>query len=144
MFQHILIPVDFSEKNAHAVRIAVEMTQHHHAKISLIHVIEVIADTTFDEFKTFYAPLEARARHKMDDLLSDHLENGMADKGIRFEERIVYGNRTQEIISFAEQHGVDLIVMSSHRVDPDEPTFGWGSISYKVGILAPCPILLVK
>ena len=139
MFQHILIPVDFSEKNEQALQVAVEIAIHHHSKISLLHVIEAIADTSFEEVHNFYLGLEERAQKKMDGLLANYLKSA-----INFEERIVYGNRTQQIIDFSETQAIDLIVMSSHRVDPDDPTLDWGTISYKVGILAPCPILLVK
>jgi nucleotide-binding universal stress UspA family protein len=83
--------------------------------------------------------LEERAREKMDDLIAPY-QSGEA----RLEERIVYGNRTQAILEFAADYGIDLIVMSSHQVDPDDPATGWGTISYKVGILAACPIMLVK
>jgi hypothetical protein len=38
----------------------------------------------------------------------------------------------------------DLIIMASHRIDPDRPGHDWSSISYTVAILSPCPVLLVK
>jgi universal stress protein A len=38
----------------------------------------------------------------------------------------------------------DLIVLPSHRVNPSMVGRDWGTISYKVGILAQCPVLLVK
>jgi hypothetical protein len=39
----------------------------------------------------------------------------------------------------------DLLVMSSHKLPLRRPTTeSWGTISYKVGILSRCPILLVK
>jgi len=38
----------------------------------------------------------------------------------------------------------DLIIMASHRIDPDRPGHDWSTISYGVAILAPCDVLLVK
>jgi hypothetical protein len=42
------------------------------------------------------------------------------------------------------ESGVELIVLSSHRVDLQNPGAGWGTMSYKVGILSQCPVLIVK
>jgi hypothetical protein len=57
---------------------------------------------------------------------------------------IVYGQRTKQIVDFAIEHRVDLIIMASHRIDPDRPGHDWSSISYAVAILSPCPVLLAK
>ena len=139
MFLNILVPVDFSDKNKQALDIAFELAVQSEGRVRLLHVIEIIADATFNEFEDFYMKLEERARQKMDALITPY-QNGDA----RFEERIVYGSRTQAILDFATDYGIDLIVMSSHQVDPEDPATDWGTISYKVGILAACPIMLVK
>jgi nucleotide-binding universal stress UspA family protein len=59
-------------------------------------------------------------------------------------EAILYGNRAAEIVRYAMETGIDLIVLSSHRIDPKDPATGWGTMSYKVGFLSQCPVLLVK
>jgi universal stress protein A len=59
-------------------------------------------------------------------------------------QEIVYGDRAEEIVKFAAAHDIDLIVLASHRIDPSSTRREWGTISYKVGILAQCPVLLVK
>jgi universal stress protein A len=59
-------------------------------------------------------------------------------------EEIIYGSRAPEIVRYAMETGVDLIVLTSHRIDPEDPAVGWGTVSYKVGILSQCPVLLVK
>jgi nucleotide-binding universal stress UspA family protein len=57
---------------------------------------------------------------------------------------IVRGRRAEEIVKYAAANEVDLIVLASHRVNPSAVDRDWGTISYKVGILAQCPVLLVK
>ena len=47
-------------------------------------------------------------------------------------------------MKFATANDVDLIVLASHRVNPSIVNRDWGTISYKVGILAQCHVLLVK
>jgi nucleotide-binding universal stress UspA family protein len=60
------------------------------------------------------------------------------------ESAVVYGRRAEEIVKYASANNVDLIVLASHRVNPSMVNRDWGTISYKVGILAQCPVLLVK
>ncbi len=54
------------------------------------------------------------------------------------------GKPARGIITFAVQSGVDLIVLSSHKVELSEAPKGWGTLSHQVSILCPCPVLLVK
>ena len=59
-------------------------------------------------------------------------------------ETIEHVERAEAIVAYAEERGMDLIVLSSHKVDRDHPALGWGTISYRIAIVARCPVLLVK
>lgn len=139
MFRHILVPVDLAESNKRALDFAVNLAILSHAKITLFHVIELIGDTTFEEFADFYTTLQQQAEAKMRALALPH-----QDTTIAIDYQITYGERTREILRIAEADGVDLIVMKSHQIDPAAPTQGWGTISHKIGILAQCPVMLMK
>ncbi len=139
MFQRILVPTDFSEQSKRALDIALAISELDKGCITLLHVIEIIADSTFAEFESFYSRLEDRARKNMDDW-TDTMTGG----GVKIEKKIIYGNRTGEIIRFAEENRMDLIVLNSHKIDVNDTSRGWGTISYKVSILSSCPVMLVK
>jgi universal stress protein A len=139
MFKNILVPTDFLDDDQHALDIAVRLCSMDNGKISLLHVIEVIQNTTFEEFEDFYSGLETRSFKGLNGII-DRLDT----KEIMVEPRVVYGNRTREIVRYAEENSADLIIMKSHKVDLEERSQGWGTISYKVSILAQCPVLLVK
>mgnify|MGYP003749170301 CR=1 FL=1 len=139
VFKSILVPTDFSEKSHRPLDIAVNIAEHYCGGVHLFHVVEIIQGATFDECEDFYRRLEKKARAHM-----EGLANSFGDRGIKIENTVAYGNRAQEILKFAEEHGMDLIIMNSHRVDLGRPSEGWGTISYKVGMLCSCPILLVK
>lgn len=139
MFQRILIPVDFSERNRAAVDIARQMAKQNAARIILIHVIETIEYISYGELRDFYDRLQRSARAGMKEL-----SEGFAAEGIEAETVVVFGKRHDEIIKYAIENQIDLIVMSSHRVDPDRPAANFGSISYRVAVLSPCAVLLVK
>jgi universal stress protein A len=139
MFQRILVPTDFSKKSQHAVDIAIEIALLSQGMVNLLHVIEIVPHTSFDELKDFYAKLEEHAEQEMNKLIAPY-----QNRPVQIESKIVYGNRVREILNFAETHKIDLMVMNSHRIDLNDPDQGWGTISYKVGALSQCPILLVK
>lgn len=139
MFQNILVPTDFSDGDGHALDIAVKLCSMGNGKIHLLHVIEVIANTTFEEFKDFYTKLEKRAFKDLDKMIARF--GGTDAHPVP---AVIYGNRAQEILRYADENQIDLIIMKSHRIDVEDRAQGWGTISYKVGILAQCPVMLVK
>ena len=139
MFTNILVPVDFTEGNQRAVEIAGSLARPETAVITLLHVIETIDSEDFVEVKDFYTRLEKRASEAM-----NMLKEPLADSELTIRQKIIYGNRAAQILQFAGEHKIDLIVMSSHKVDPADPVRGWGTISHKVSILSQCPTMLVK
>lgn len=139
MFEHILVPLDFSERNKQALDIAVKLAQVGHGRIRLLHIIKQIAGSSFDEFADFYEKLEGEAQEKMEALVAD-----LQNLDVPITMQILVGHRVQEIVNVAAEQQVDLIIMNSHKIDLQNPDEGWGTISYKVGVLAQCPILLVK
>src|SRR5262249_31235839 len=139
MFHRILVPIDLSEKSVAAVDLAYEFANQSGAEVVLLHVIETIEHVQFDEMKSFYDRLEKSARRGLDELSERFVSNNL-----RVDQAVIYGHRTKEIVEFAISNRADLIIMASHRIDPDRPGHDWSSISYTVAILATCPVLLVK
>ncbi|MDH3297275.1 MAG: universal stress protein [Gemmatimonadota bacterium] len=138
MYDHFIVPVDLSDRNAGAIDTARELARLTGGRVTLMHVVETL-DLPYDEVAEFYARLEESAAGKLESLLEP-----LKDSGVEFERRIVFGDPAEEIIDFAAQSADSLIVLRSHRVDPSTPTHGWATLSYKLAILATSPILLVK
>ena len=139
MFHRILVPVDLTEKSLAAVDLAYEFAQQSDSEVVLLHVIETIEHIQFDELKPFYERLTASARNGLDEFCEQFVSHNL-----KVDQALVYGHRTKEIIDYAVQNRIDLVIMASHRIDPDRPGHDWSSISYAVGIMSPCPVLLVK
>lgn len=139
MFKRILLPSDFSSPDVAAVSYALELARDSSASIALLHVIEELQDTSFEDLKDFYREIERSVRARMDAVYSR-----FTGEEIPCEQHIVYGNRVQRIVEFSANFKAELIVLQSHQVTPDQPFEGWGGLSYKVAVLAPCPVLLVK
>ncbi len=119
--------------------IAVKMAIENKSAITLLHIVETIQEADSSDFQKFFGQLGAQAGKKMDKLISEYVREGLV-----IDKQVLYGRRVYEILNFAEMNRVDLIVMSSHKLDPENATEGWGTISFKVGVLSHCPVLLVK
>jgi len=139
MFHDILVPVDFTEKNLEALRLAQELALAGRGRITLLHVIERIEHLPVEGLGGFYEKLEKSAAEGM-----RSLTQGLGEHPLIGRQEIVYGKRAEEIVRFAEEHGSDLIVLSSHRVDPHRPGRWWSTVSHEVAVRAKCPVLLVK
>jgi nucleotide-binding universal stress UspA family protein len=139
MFQKILVPVDLTDVHQPALDIAARLAQGSTGAVTLLHVIEVIAEVWAGEDRDFYDRLEQKAR--------DHLARlgqYLGARAVPRREEVVFGHRAPEIVRYAAEEGIELIVLKSHRIDLENPSAGWGTVSYKVSILAQCPVLLVK
>jgi universal stress protein A len=139
MFRNILVPVDFTLKNESALNTAVDFARGKDAKVTLLHVIETIEHVELDEMADFYRGLETRAAAKL-----YGLEERFKHALIPVYHDIICGKRAETIVRYAEEREVDLIVLSSHKVDRDQPALSLGAISYRIAIVARCPVLLVK
>lgn len=140
MFRRILVPVDFTPRSLRAVRAAARVAAGAKGDVTLLHVIERIdGGETTPSLRDFYEKLEANALPKMEAFRKE-----LGRKEVPARAEIVYGNRVAAILDFAHRTRADLIVMSSHKLPLRHPGESWGTISYKVGLLSRCPVLLVK
>ena len=137
MFEHVLVPVDLTDRNRRALEVAARMAGDP-GEITLLHVIETL-DLPFDELEDFYQRLHDRAQVGM-----DQMAEPLSTAGVSVNQRVCYGNRLREILAYSEQNASDLIVMSSRRLDPSDAPAGLASLSHQVAILSQVPVLLVK
>ena len=137
MFDHIIVPVDLSDRNTIAVRTAVDLARDG-GFVTLLHVVETL-DLPYEEVAEFYDRLEARAGARLEEIAAP-----LAEAGVEFEQLVLFGDPAAEIIEFAASSSGSLIVLRSHRIEPDQPTGGWATLSYKLAILSETPVLLVK
>ena len=139
MFEHILVPIDLSGRNKRALVTALGLARLSGARVTLLHVVHQIPRIPPGELRAFYQRLETAAKRKL-----DRTAKLFADAGVPAKAVVLLGEPAREIVRAAARGKVDVVVMGSHRVEPDRPGRGLGTISYKVGIVCPCPVLLVK
>lgn len=137
-FQKLLIPVDLSDRG-HTALEWLSRIGDPDTRSLLLHVIETLDDVPFQEMEDFYQGLETRARGVLDGWVEE-----LDRQGVPAERRVVFGHRLQEILRIAEEESPDLLLLASHPVEPDTPGRGWATLSYRLAVLAPCPVLLAK
>ncbi len=139
MFKHILVPIDLSGRNAPALKTALELARAPRARVTLLHVVQRIENIPVAELRDFYQRLTTMAEAAL-----GRAAKPFVVRGVSVTTEACVGEPVTEIVRVAGSRKVDLIVMTSHRVNPRRQTRGWGTTSYKVGALCQCPILLVK
>jgi nucleotide-binding universal stress UspA family protein len=139
MFQKLLVPLDLTERHKVVLDVAAEMAQAANGEVALLHVIETIHGLSVDDEKSFFLQLEhVAARH-----LEKHADV-LKERQVRCRSVVLKGNRAVEIARYANESGTDLIFLTAPWFDPEQPAAGWGSMSYKVALLAQCHVLFVK
>lgn len=137
-FQHLLVPLDFTEKNNSALEVAFEIAVHNRARVTLLHVVEPIPAVDA-ELRKFVDQLAVRAESELEERAQR-----FSQARIAVETKVHVGPRLREIVQASLDRAADLIVMSSHAIDPSRPVQSWNTLSYQVSVLCSCPILLVK
>ncbi len=140
--KRILFPTDISEGSAHAVPFVTDLTKHYGAKLYVIHVMYDVARATgwyvphmsMDEL---YRDIEANAKKEIEKCCVEELRGY---KNIQY--TVLKGVPHEEILKFAEENSIDLIIMGTHsRKGLDRVIFG--STAERVVRHAPCPVLSV-
>jgi universal stress protein A len=114
----ILVPHDFSSPANHAAAIARDEAKVHGGKILLLHVIELPAQLAQD---TAIIPDQTGAPISVRDYTVRGAEVHLDDIAARLEKDgvkptvfIRFGKPAEEILTFADENAVDLIVMGTH------------------------------
>jgi universal stress protein A len=139
MFQRIVVPVDLTDKHQRAIDLAARLVDPGGGEVVVLHVIELLHGLSQEEGRDFYQRLERAAQQHLQPWV-----RSLRDRGLPARQDIRHGERAPEVLRYCQENGADLVVLTSHRIGPANPTAGWGTLSYKISILAQCPVLLVK
>jgi nucleotide-binding universal stress UspA family protein len=141
----ILVPTDFSEHSEHAAAYAVELARQYGSnEIHCIHVSDIPADllATSAYYMTgpseqFVEQVREEGRKGLDAFVKKNF------KDVPVKAVFLEGRPFVEIIRYARENEIDLIVISTHgRSGLKHALFG--NVAEKVVRKAPCPVLVVK
>lgn len=141
--ERILFPTDFSEGSFHALPYAVDLAKHYNAKLFIIHVIYDIAKATDSHIPhisadELYKEISAWAQKEMESCCIEGIR-GLQD----VKKQVLRGVPYEEIIKFAGDEKIDMIVMGTYgRIGLER--FIFGSTAERVVRRAPCPVMTVR
>lgn len=142
LFRHILAPFDFSDLSEAGVSFARSLAEAHDAKLTVLHVVQ---EPTFPSFYKLGALRIYGMVPDAEKLAWRALEKRFGDPSAdsRVSYRVVKGEAEAQIVKFAREEPVDLVVISSHGLSGLEHVL-MGSVAEKVVRQSPCPVLVVK
>jgi nucleotide-binding universal stress UspA family protein len=142
MIKHILVPYDKSEQANRAFEFALDLAEKYHSSISIVTcvVLHVPMDPYFG---TAYADTLKLLQQDAADTISK-LKSRLNELKIPVKTEVLQGlSITDELLSYAEFHGVDLIVMGSRGLGGFKKLL-LGSTASGISQHSKCPVLIIK
>ena len=145
MFKYILAPYDGSKNDMAALEKAVELAKLAGARLTVLTVYR-----HHSLLEASFSMIRPGTPANMDDVMRGHASEVVEVAKARAIELGATGTRAfvrngpvaRGIVQFAEEHGVDLIVLGTRGLGSVEE-YLLGSVSHKVTGTAPCPVLVV-
>ena len=143
--KNILVPTDFSEHSERAAAYAVELARQYGSnEIHCIHVSDIPADLLATSAYYMTGPSEQFVEQVRDEGrkgLDAFVKKNFKDVPVKAV--FLEGRPFVEIIRYARENEIDLIVISTHGRSALKHAL-FGSVAEKVVRKAPCPVLVVK
>ncbi|NNF59170.1 MAG: universal stress protein [Rhodothermaceae bacterium] len=140
-FFHVLVPTDFSLASRMALPIAAEVADLYGAKLTLLHTLEPIPYLSMLTGVTAGTDVSRLLREKAEVQLHQLVANTNGALA-RAETALVEGRAAEAVVAYADEHGVDAIVMAKHGLH-GMARFLVGSVTERICRTAPCAVLVV-
>lgn len=142
MIEHIMVPYDQSEPANRALEFAIDLAKKYSAKISVVACIvpQIPMDPTLEQS---YEQMLEFMRQNAASAISK-LESRIDELKIPVKAKVLEGiSITDVLLSYAESHKVDLIVMGSRGLGGFKKLL-LGSVASGLSQHSTCPVLIVK
>lgn len=135
--KNILCPVDFSDSGDAAISYASSLAKEYDAVLHIVHVYEQPFAHVDGGFASAPVPPADMGSEEA------KLEAVKPTKDVRFVHKFIVGSPGDELVSYAGEEKIDLIVMGTHgRTGLGRLLMG--SVAEGVVRRAPCPVLTIK
>jgi nucleotide-binding universal stress UspA family protein len=143
-WKRICCPIDFSDASRAAMEVAADLARRFGAELVLLHAYP-IPGYTFPDGSVVASP---KMMQELADQAQRHLEEWRLDAerlagGQRVAAEKGVGEPAAEIVTFAKENAVDLLVLGTHGRTGIEHAL-MGSIAERVVRRAHCPVLTVR
>jgi nucleotide-binding universal stress UspA family protein len=148
MIRRILYPTDFSEASQTALPMLCDLAKRYEAEVHILHAVDLQNEFLMDggymvpllvSYPVEQEHLEEFARKRLDDFVREHLPH-LEETAKKV---VVLGKPFIEIVQYAEDKHIDLIVLSTHGHSALGSVL-LGSVAEKVVHKAACPVLTIR
>lgn len=139
MYDRILVPTDGGDASSKVFAHAADIATRRDATVHVLYVVDDRAFLTLDDAMQDEAVEQLRAEGR--GALSDAKQTFEAE-GVTVETELRRGDPGEEILDYADESGVDLVVMGTRRGDFEKSMLG--SVSREVVTSADVPVLTVS
>jgi nucleotide-binding universal stress UspA family protein len=137
---NILLPLDGSQKSAHALDYAVYLAKQSGARIYAVNCYELL-DATLEVSGVFAKEVIKSVEKHAADIL-EKAANLMKAEGVTFTTKALLGSPGKVLTNLAKTKEFDLIIMGSHGHSDISGLF-LGSVTHKVLNTIHCPVMVV-
>jgi nucleotide-binding universal stress UspA family protein len=144
--KNILCPTDFSDPSYEALKAADELASHFGATLHIVNVVPLVpiveapigVESASFNVASYQQELEGQAQKSLKNLAEQKIT-----RGVTAVTEVLIGNAAGEVIRYAGEKGVDLIVIATHGLS------GWrrfisGSTTEQIVRQASCPVLTIR
>jgi nucleotide-binding universal stress UspA family protein len=144
--KNILCPTDFSDPSYDALKVADELAAHFGAALHVINVVPLVpiveapigVESASFNVASYQQELEGQAQKSLKSLAEQKIS-----KGVNVVTEVLIGNAAGEVMRYAGEKAVDMIVIATHGLS------GWrrfisGSTTEQIVRQASCPVLTIR
>ncbi len=141
MYDDVLVPTDGSDAVDRALDHAIRLASDHDARIHAVYVVDrrIATANSGDLHDDVVADLESQGKDAVA-AVAERAESA----GLDVETHVLHGTPDKEIVAYADESDVDVIVMSPEGKSPRERIRSLGSVSDRVADDASVPVFLIK
>ncbi|AFO55811.1 MULTISPECIES: universal stress protein [Natrinema] len=144
MYDRVLLPTDAAEGTELATEHAIALAEHTDAELHLLYVVDSDVYNTYsgDEYVHEFESLEAALEHVGEEAL-ESAADAAREAGLEPTTVVRHGRPHEQILSYADEAAVDLLVMGSKERSGEYRQL-LGSVTDRVARLASRPVTIVK
>jgi nucleotide-binding universal stress UspA family protein len=143
-YKKVLFCTDFSENADYAFDFAYGIAKRDEGLLYILHIIPYNSNQAFAESFINTEDLKKIQKAVEEDIANNYKEHYIKkiENGLKFEIVTISGREDKEILTFAKQEHVDIIVMGTHGKTGIEHVF-FGSVAEKVLRHSPFPVFVI-
>jgi nucleotide-binding universal stress UspA family protein len=142
MFEHIMIPYDKSEPANRALEYAIDLAEKYSSKVTIVTYVSLNIGYSADGGSSYVDMVKLQKRSA--EYALSKLEPRLQELKIPYNIKAIEGTSiTETLVSYAEMHHVNLIVMGSRGLGGFKKLL-LGSVASGVLQHSKCPVLIVK